>query len=102
MRFDLVESRFVDTDVRPDAPAVIAADAELSWRELARAAAAWCIAARAEGFDRDTPVIVRGHKEAEFFVAMTGALLLGAPFVPVDTVYPDERMRRIARTLGAS
>lgn len=102
MRFDLAQSCFVDTDVRPDAPAVIAADAQLSWRELSVAAAAWCIAARAEGFGCDTPVIVRGHKEAEFFVAMTGALLLGAPFVPVDTVYPDERMRRIARTLGAS
>ena len=102
MRFDLAESRFVESDVRPDAPAVIAADGQLSWRELANAAAAWRDAALAEGFGRDTPIIVRGHKEAQFFVALTGALLLGAPFVPVDTVYPDERMRRIARTLNAS
>ncbi|RDU98411.1 AMP-binding protein [Trinickia dinghuensis] len=102
MRFDLAESRFVDAHLRPEAPAVIAADATLSWRELAASAAVWCDAARAEGFGRDVPVIVRGHKEAGFFVAMAGALMLGAPFVPVDTVYPDERMRRIARTLAAS
>jgi D-alanine--poly(phosphoribitol) ligase subunit 1 len=102
MRFDLAESRFVDADIRPDAPAVIAADTTLSWRELAAAAAAWRDAALAQGIGRDVPVIIRGHKEASFFVAMTGALLLGAPFVPIDTVYPDERMRRIARTLGAS
>jgi D-alanine--poly(phosphoribitol) ligase subunit 1 len=102
MRFDLAESRFVETDVRPDAPAVIAADKTLSWRELAAASLAWRDAAMSHGIGPDVPVIVRGHKEADFFVAMTGALLLGAPFVPVDTVYPDDRMRRIARTLDAS
>lgn len=102
MRFDLAESRFVDRDHRPDAPAVIGADRTLSWLELEAAAFAWCDAAVAQGIGRDTPVIVRGHKEADFFVAMTGALLLGAPFVPVDTVYPDERMRRIARALNAA
>ena len=102
MRFDLAESRFVDRDHRPDAAAVIGADRTLSWLELEAAAFAWCGAAVAQGIGRDTPVIVCGHKEADFFVAMTGALLLGAPFVPVDTVYPDERMRRIARALNAA
>lgn len=102
MHFDLAQSRFVQTHLRPDAPAVVAAERTLSWRELEQAALAWCDAAIAHGIARDVPVIVRGHKEADFFVAMTGALMLGAPFVPIDTVYPDERMRRIARALGAS
>lgn len=102
MRFDLAESRFVEYDRDAGALAVIAADRTLTWRELADAAVAWCNAAAAAGIGRDVPVIVRGHKEAAFFVAMTGALLLGAPFVPIDTVYPDERLRRIARTLEAA
>jgi D-alanine--poly(phosphoribitol) ligase subunit 1 len=101
MRFDLHTSRFVDTDLRADAWAVIGADRALRWRELAESAGAWAQRAREQGFAADVPVIVRGHKEAAFFVAMTGALLLGAPFVPVDTIYPDERLRRIAQTLGA-
>jgi D-alanine--poly(phosphoribitol) ligase subunit 1 len=98
VRFDLPSSRFVDTDTRADAWAVIGADRALRWRELAQAADAWAQRAREHGFAADVPVIVRGHKEAAFFVAMTGALLLGAPFVPVDTIYPDERLRRIAQT----
>lgn len=101
MRFDLATSRFVDASLRSDAPAVIAADRALSWRELAAAVSAWCDAAIEAGFGADTPVIVHGHKEAAFFIAMTGALVLGAPFVPLDTIYPDERMQRIARTLDA-
>lgn len=101
MRFDLTAGRFADTETRADAWAVIGADRALRWHELAAEAQAWAGRAREQGFAADVPVIVRGHKEAAFFVAMAGALLLGAPFVPVDTIYPDERMRRIATTLGA-
>lgn len=102
MRFDLAENRFVETDVAADAWAVIGADRSLRWSELAAEADAWCESARAHGFAADVPVILHGHKEASFFVAMAGALLLGAPFVPLDTIYPDERMRRIADELGAA
>ncbi|RKP44128.1 D-alanine--poly(phosphoribitol) ligase [Trinickia fusca] len=101
MRFDLMTSRFVEQTIRPDAPAVVGADRALSWRELEAEAAAWCDLAQAAGFAADLPVIVRGHKEASFFVAMAGALMLGAPFVPLDTIYPDARMQAIARTLEA-
>ncbi|MFM0101626.1 AMP-binding protein [Paraburkholderia nemoris] len=101
MRFDLSANCFADTDVRADAWAVIGADRALRWHELADQAHAWAALARAHGFAAEVPVIIRGHKEAAFFVAMVGALLLGAPFVPVDTIYPDERMQRMASTLGA-
>jgi D-alanine--poly(phosphoribitol) ligase subunit 1 len=102
MRFDLTENRFVDGDLRDGAWAVIGADRSLRWRELAAAAQAWAAEAQEYGFGADVPVIVRGHKEAAFFVAMAGALLLRAPFVPVDTIYPEERMQRIAAVLGAT
>jgi D-alanine--poly(phosphoribitol) ligase subunit 1 len=101
MRFDFAASRFVEAALDADAFAVIGAERNLRWRELAAEAEAWCAAARAMQFAADVPVIVRGHKEAGFVVAMAGALMLGAPFVPVDTIYPDERMHRIARTLDA-
>jgi D-alanine--poly(phosphoribitol) ligase subunit 1 len=101
MRFDLAANRFIESELDDDAFAVIGSERDLRWRELAAESHAWCEAARVMGFTADVPVIVRGHKEAGFVVAMVGALLMGAPFVPVDTIYPDERMRRIARTLDA-
>ncbi|KAG1448697.1 hypothetical protein G6F57_016793 [Rhizopus arrhizus] len=33
---------------------------------------------------------------------MVGALLIGAPFVPVDTIYPAERLRRIVEIVRAA
>lgn len=100
MRLDLHTGTFVDTGLRPNHDAVIGADRTLTWQALAQEAAAWCVQARAAGFAADVPVIIRGHKEAAFFVAIAGALMLGAPFVPLDTIYPDERMGRIALLLS--
>ena len=95
MRFDLKSFRFADSELAPEALAVAGADRSLSWAQLRDEAAAWAGQARRHGLGPDVPVAIYGHKEASFFVAMVGALSIGAPFVPVDTIYPAERLRRI-------
>jgi len=95
MYFDLTTFSFETSGRSADALAVIGADRSLSWAALAREAQAWAEQAQAAGLARDVPVVIRGHKEASFFVAMVGALMMGAPFVPVDTIYPQARMDRI-------
>lgn len=101
MHFDFDSGTFRDASFRPDEPAVVAHDRSLSWRELETEARAWRDEARALGVGADVPVVIRGHKEAAFMVALTGALMLRAPFVPVDAVYPAERLQSIVDTLGA-
>lgn len=102
MRFDLKTFQFVDTGMSPDALAVAAADRSLSWAQLRDEAYAWAENARQHGAAPDVPVAIYGHKEASFFVAMVGALLIGAPFVPVDTIYPVDRLRRIVEIVRAA
>lgn len=102
MRFDLKTFQFVDTGMSPDALAVAAADRSLSWAQLRDEAYAWAENARQHGAAPDVPVAIYGHKQASFFVAMVGALLIGAPFVPVDTIYPVERLRRIVEIVRAA
>lgn len=102
MRFDLKTFQFVDTGMSPDALAVAAADRSLSWAQLRDEAHAWAENARKHGAGPDVPVAIYGHKEASFFVAMVGALLIGSPFVPVDTIYPVDRLRRIVEIVRAA
>ncbi len=102
MRFDLKTFQFVDAERAPDALAVVAADRSLTWAQLRDEAVAWAEQAREHGAAADVPVAIYGHKEASFFVAMVGALLIGAPFVPVDTIYPPERLRRIVDIVRAA
>ncbi len=101
MHFDFDTGEFRDLSTRPDALAVIAHDRSLSWQALRAEAQAWCDEARALGLEADAPIVIRGHKEAAFMVALTGALMLRAPFVPVDAVYPQDRLQSIIDTLNA-
>lgn len=102
MYFDFDTRSFLQCAVLPDAPAVIAHDRSLSWTELEAAVLVWCEKARSLGFGPDTPVVLSGHKESQFMVALVGAMVLGAPFVPVDSVYPEQRLQSILKTLNAS
>lgn len=101
MRFDLAASGFVETDREPQRAAVVGADHTLSWDEFRREVGRWVAQAKGLGIGAGIPVVIYGHKEAEFLVAMAGCLCLKAPFVPVDTIYPEERMQRIAAIVKA-
>jgi len=101
MRFDLATGQFVDVERNALSPAVIGSDRSLSWGEFRDAAGRWISVARDAGIGPDVPVVIHGHKEAEFLVAIAGCLSLRAPFVPVDEIYPEERLQRIANIVGA-
>ncbi|MGK0556554.1 D-alanine--poly(phosphoribitol) ligase [Bordetella bronchiseptica] len=102
MYFDLRSFEFVSDARGEQADAVVGSDRVLTWQALREEACQWAARARAHGIGPDVPVVIHGHKEAAFFVAMAGALLAGAPFVPVDTIYPPERVRRIVEIVRAA
>lgn len=101
MRFDLYTDRFIECERDASAPAIIGSDRALSWEEFRRSVGRWVAEARGIGIGVDVPVVIHGHKEAEFLVALAGCLELGAPFVPVDEIYPEERVQRITAIVGA-
>src|SRR6185312_13047711 len=101
MHFDIATGSFADCGSDPGRAAVVGADRTLSWEEFRREVGRWVAEAKGLGIGADIPVVIYGHKEAEFLVAMAGCLSLKAPFVPVDTIYPEERMQRIASIVQA-
>ena len=101
MRFDFNACDFVDTHAGADAIAVVDAGGATSWGALHSATQAWERAARQAGARADTPLVISGHKETAFLVAMLGCLRLGVPFVPVDVINPPERIARIGELVRA-
>ncbi len=101
MKFDIAQGLFVEMSISPEHPAIDDGLKILSWREFESDVAKWVTRARTHGIARDIPLVIHGHKEVEFFVAMTGCLVIGAPFVPADTIYPKERLDRIIKISGA-
>lgn len=101
MHLDLRTMQFADSTVDADRLAVAGSDRLLSWAELQAEVTLWCRQARDLGIHKDMPIVLTGHKEVHFFVAMVGCLVLGAPFVPVDTIYPAERRQKITDIIQA-
>jgi len=95
MRFECESGRFLEPDIDPDRLAVVGADRSLSWRAFRDEVTRFVAEARALGAVADCPIILLGHKQASFLVAMAGCLALGAPYVPVDVSVPPQRRRRI-------
>ena len=84
----------------PDAPAVRDARAALTYQELADAAGAVAAALRGAGCAPGDRVAVVMDKGVEQVVAVLGALLAGAVYVPIDPVQPPARRAGIITDAG--
>ncbi|MGY0217924.1 AMP-binding protein [Endozoicomonadaceae bacterium StTr2] len=99
MKFDFKTRQFIDQSSEGDKPALISRQRITRWIELQqqveqtrqRIASQAC----------DGPVVIYGHKQHEFVITMLACIQLSVPYVPVDTIYPRERLQAIQQQLGS-
>lgn len=101
MRFDIVAARFEDADAAPEKLAVAGSDRDLSWAMLREEAFTMAERIGKLGLPRGHPVLIRGHKEADMVVSMVACMMLDHPYIPLDLVVPEDRVRRILAITGA-
>ena len=101
MHFDFDHCRFADLEVAAQAPALHAADGVMDWARLYRSTQDWIERARAAGLAAGDALVISGHKEAAFVVAMLGCLSMGVTYVPVDNINPQARLQRITALVHA-
>jgi amino acid adenylation domain-containing protein len=80
---------------RPDAPAVISPERELSYRELYARAAALGLELRERGVRPNQLVAVMTRPGWQRAVAALGVLESGAAYLPIDPALPPERQRHL-------
>lgn len=85
----------------PDAVAVVADDATLSYRELDRRSDRLARALRARGAGPEQVVPVCLERGAGLVVAWLGVLKAGAALLPLDPAYPARRLARLVEDSGA-
>ena len=88
-------------DRQPERPAVVAADGELTYGELnARAnQLAWYL--RSRGLGAGELVAAHLTRTLDMPVAILGILKAGAAYLPLDPLYPEERLGFMVRESGA-
>jgi D-alanine--poly(phosphoribitol) ligase subunit 1 len=97
MKFCFTKKDFIESEVSPDKYAVIGDDFELSWKDFSQKVNKLSSYFIENKFDQlEYPVIIYGHKSANILVAMYAMMNLEIPYIPVDIVYPKERVAKIA------
>jgi D-alanine--poly(phosphoribitol) ligase subunit 1 len=102
MRFDLELLDFVDCEVDFDKLALSASDKDLTWNEFKNEVEKLKIEISKYNLPKGHPVVIYGHKEAKFIVSMTACMSLGLPYIPVDTIYPKERLHKIVNIVSSA
>jgi Condensation domain/AMP-binding enzyme len=97
-----IHARFeAQADARPDAVAVRAADASLTYAELERRANQLAHRLLREGMGPDVPVALCVERSLELVVGVLGILKAGGAYVPLDLSYPPERVAFMLEDAGA-
>ena len=102
MRFDLKLLDFVDCDKDLEKLAICASDKDLTWAEFKDEVEKLKIEISNYNLPKGHPVVIYGHKEAKFIVTMTACMSLGLPYIPVDTIYPKERLQKIVNIVSSA
>src|SRR5437867_13446401 len=81
--------------VSPDAIAHVSDDRSLTYGELCRRSDALALYLAERFGDDRGPIAALGHREPEMLIAFLGSVKSGRPYVPIDTVLPQQRIDKI-------
>lgn len=101
MKFDFFNTCFIEREIDAGKIAVSGSDADLSWEVLAEKAERLAGIFRELAMPPGHPVMIYGHKESFFPVAILAAQMCDLPYIPVDRIYPVERLLRIMEQSGS-
>lgn len=93
MRFSFETLSFHDNENSGDKLAVAGSERDLSWSEFASHVE--LLGAKLRALDTGAPIVIYGHKEALFAVAIIACVANKIPYIPVDISFPTGRIEKI-------
>lgn len=101
MRFDMFTGRFEETGKNQKKLAVAASNEDLTWQEFSERVNSLAEMIDHIGIPASHPVIIYGHKESLFIIAIAALMSRDIFYIPVDTIIPPERLSRIKEISGS-
>lgn len=101
MKYDFEQLKFVDTDSNGLKIAVAGSDVDYTWNELRDVVMRITSVFGELQVPKGHPVIIYGHKEALYPAAMLACMHAGVTYIPMDKIYPKERIAHIMQVTGS-
>lgn len=101
MNYNFQLNQFTDTESNPHKIAIAGSDGDIDWITLRSQVLLLVSHFTHLRIPSGHPVIIYGHKEYFFPVAMLACMHAGIPYIPIDKIYPEDRIKKIIETTGA-
>jgi len=99
MKFCFEKKDFVELENLPNQLAVVGDDYELTWLEFKNKVNELTSFFKLNGIDKlEKPAIIYGHKSANMLVSFYAMMKLNIAYIPVDVIYPKDRVSKIIST----
>lgn len=101
MKYDFHHKQFTETGTEPNKLAVAGSDLDIDWQTLKNKVEALSAAFKTIGIPAGHPVLIYGHKEHLFPVTILACMHSGTPYIPIDKIYPKDRIKKIIEKTGS-
>jgi D-alanine--poly(phosphoribitol) ligase subunit 1 len=101
MKYDFERKQFSGLDIDSEKLAIAGSDADLNWDSLKHEVEKLAAMLKELHIPQGHPVVIYGHKESAFPVAMLACIHCTIPYIPLDIIYPIERVKKIVDISGS-
>lgn len=101
MKYDFHKQEFTDITASPEKIAIAGSDLDLSWFGLKEKVEELTVKFRALNIPKGHPVIIYGHKEYFFPLAILACIHSNTTYIPIDKIYPVDRIKKIIEKTGS-
>jgi len=101
MKFDFLKNSFSETNIGPDKIAISGNDVDITWEELKNKLDELKSLFLQLNIPKGHPIIIYGHKEHFFPLSILCCIYSEITYIPIDVVYPAERIEKIIMQTGS-
>lgn len=101
MRFNFFTNAFIELEQKAEKLAISGSDKDSTWAEAKAIVDRYIENFQELKIPKGNPVILYGHKEHLFPLAMLACMQYDLPYIPIDKIYPQERVKKIMEISGA-
>ncbi len=96
MKFCFDKKDFVELEIQANKIAIYGEDRTVTWQQFQQEVNQFSEVLKNAGYENaKNPCVIYGHKQADFIVAVYACIKLQITYIPIDVIYPIDRLQRI-------
>lgn len=101
MKYNFRKKEFINTTINKNKIAIAGSNIDFTWEMLQLKVEQLTNEFKKLSIPSGHPIIIYGHKEALFPAAILACMHAGITYVPIDKIYPIDRIKKIVHKVGS-